>query len=152
MKWDIWSFVIKCILQGGDWFDWILDMLEMIAISAGLPYEAHPYIPVIYSIRSTFSVTLAVCMTHVLQTQNYWYISLPSPLKEADFAFVKKMYCAWMTMCMQVCSWMFSLWMCILIYAVWELQRTIMFSETYVVTLFALRHSHILVHLLLISN
>jgi hypothetical protein len=47
MTWDIQSFVIKCILQGGDWFDWVLDMLEINTISACLPYEADPYIPVI---------------------------------------------------------------------------------------------------------
>lgn len=87
-----------------------------------------------FTVRSTFSVTLAVCMTCILETQNYWSISLPSPLMEADFAFVKEMYCAWTTMCMQVCSWMFPFWMCILIYAVWELQWTVMRHETYVVT------------------
>lgn len=131
MKWDIQSFVIKCIFQGGDWFDWLSDMLEIKTISACLPYEADPYVLVICH---TFSVTLAVCMTCILETPNYWSISLPSPLMEADFAFVKEMCCAWKAMCMQVCSWMFPLRMYILIYAVWELQWTVMHHETYVVT------------------
>jgi hypothetical protein len=140
----------KCILQRGARFHWILDMLEIKTISAWLPYGAQPYIPVMsFTISLTFSVTLAVCMTHILETQIYWSSSLPSPLMEADFAFVKEMYCAWMTMCMQVCSECFHYYECAyLLHMLCEnyKEQFCFMKLMYLLTLFALRHSHILLH------
>jgi hypothetical protein len=135
----------------GRWLVWLgMDMLEINTISTCLPYEAHPCIPVMcHSPSGQLSVTLAVCMTRVLETQNYWSISLPSPLMEAGYAFVKES-----VLCMNdyVCASLFLNVSIMNVHNYICCVRTTMNSYaswnlcSYLKTLFALRHSHILLH------